>query len=770
MSPDSKAAVEFLRRFEPEGPWVLTAITPDRKAPIVTNTFWSSDIDELRAWLGQYNGKRNLYYHVNRPLRDLTKKAEREDIKEVAWLHVDIDPRAGEDIEEERERTLGLLTDRLPKGVPPPTVIVFSGGGHQALWRLAAPIQINGDLALAEDAKRYNQQLEVLFGADNCHNIDRIMRLPGTINIPDASKQKKGRKKAQAHVVRFEDHVYPIAHFTPAPAVQAPDATVKISGNAERIADLAALDAWSVPDRVKVIINQGTHPDEKKEGDDSRSAWLFDALCSLVRCEVPDETIYSIITDPGWSISKSVVDKGANAEKYAIRQIERAKEQAINPWLRELNERHFVLLNDGGKCRVAEWVPSDGDGREVLTYQSFDDFRNRYLNQQVQVGTTPQGLPLMKPVGKFWLEHPMRQQYDGLVFRPGREQVINGYWNLWRDFAVVPAPGDWSLMRAHIREVLASGDETSAEYILKWSAWAVQHPGEPAEVALVFRGGRGTGKGLFARALKSMFGQHGLQVTSPMQLTGRFNAHLRDCCLLFADEAIVPGDKAAESVLKGLITEPELTIEGKGVNTVQARNHLHVVMVSNDDWVVPAGMDERRFAVFEVSGHRAGAEGYFATLGQQLEAGGAAAMLHDLLAMDLGSWHPRRDVPKTGALLKQKELSLSPMDQFLLGVLEAGDISCARLRTATFLSNDTTQASGLYTIMRRSSPRLRDMSDQKLSAALKDWGCARYTSGRVRGWKFPPLSEMRAAWNKRFGPREWSEPTDWEEVYDEGPF
>ena len=44
----------------------------------------------------------------------------------------------------------------------------------------AEPIPIDGVLAAAEDAARYNKQLELIYGADNCHNIDRILRLPGT--------------------------------------------------------------------------------------------------------------------------------------------------------------------------------------------------------------------------------------------------------------------------------------------------------------------------------------------------------------------------------------------------------------------------------------------------------------------------------------------------------------------------------------------------------------------------------------------------------------
>jgi hypothetical protein len=216
-------------------------------------------------------------------------------------------------------------------------------------------------------------------------------------------------------------------------------------------------------DRVKIIIAQGRHPDETKPEDNSRSAWLFDAVCNLVRQDVPDDTIFSLLTDKAWAISESILDKGGNADKYAIRQIERAKEEVISPELRFLNESHFVIENDGGRCRVAEWVPSEGDGREQLTTQSFDDFRNRYMHIQVPVGTTSKGAPITKPLGEYWLRNPRRRQFRGLVFRPGKERVINGFLNLWRGFGVEPAQGDWSLMQKHIQSVLAAGDSICAD-------------------------------------------------------------------------------------------------------------------------------------------------------------------------------------------------------------------------------------------------------------------------------------------------------------------
>jgi hypothetical protein len=140
--PDSSEALDFIMKVDPEGPWVFTAIFPDRKR-VVTRTFNKQRVAEALEWLRQHNGVANLYWSVNPPNRELDKKARREDILEVRLLHVDIDPRAGEDLDEERQRALALLTDRRPLTVPEPSFIVDSGGGYQAGIRLT-PSQIGG--------------------------------------------------------------------------------------------------------------------------------------------------------------------------------------------------------------------------------------------------------------------------------------------------------------------------------------------------------------------------------------------------------------------------------------------------------------------------------------------------------------------------------------------------------------------------------------------------------------------------------------------------
>lgn len=680
MKTDNKAAISFLKKWNSEGPWVLTAIQTDKKA-IVTRTFGPNSTKSLEKWLEEYNGIRNIYFHVNSTIRDMNRKAQKEEIKSGDWLHIDIDPEKDRDIEDERERALGLLTHKLPKGIPEPTVIIFSGGGYQGFWKLKEPVVVGGNIEKCQEFERYNKRLEHIFDGDHCHNIDRIMRLPGTINVPDAKKKKDGRVPTLAVLLDFNKKSYSIDEFKKSQPVQMKSSSVhdgggygvevKVPGTIKPILDLSELDEWSVPDRVKVIIAQGSHPEKPKEGDNSRSAWLFDCVCQLVRCNVPDEVIFSLLMDPEWAISESILEASPNSEKYAVRQIKRAKENAEDPNLRAMNERHAIIGNIGGRCRVIEEVEDDILNRSRLTISSFEDVRNRYSHIKVQVAVDKDNKPIFIPLGKYWLGHAMRRQFDYIRFMPQGDK--KGVYNLWRGFSFSPVPGDCTLYLEHLKNIVCGGVDEYYDYLIRWMARGIQTPASPGEVAVVLRGGKGTGKGTLSKHYGKLFGRHYLQVANPSHLVGNFNAHLRDVIFLFADEAFFAGDKKHESVLKMLVTEDSIPIEAKGVDVESYPNYVHMVMASNDPHVIRASGDERRYFVLEMNSAKKQNTKYFKAIQEQMEDGGYEALLYFLQEIDLSDFQVR-DVPQTGALQEQKLLSLNIDEEWWFRKLQNGRI------------------------------------------------------------------------------------------------
>jgi len=109
------------------------------------------------------------------------------------------------------------------------------------------------------------------------------------------------------------------------------------------------------------------------------------------------------------------------------------------------------------------------------------------------------------------------------------------------------------------------------------------------------------------------------------------------------DEALWAGDKKGEGTLKALITEPTFQMEAKYRDPIMVENRLRIMVASNNDWAVPTGVGDRRWFVLNVADTYAGTKhrDYWTALYAEIENGGAAAMLHGLIAMDLSGFDVR---------------------------------------------------------------------------------------------------------------------------------
>lgn len=348
-------AIAFLRRVRPEGPWTLTGIIPDGSTD--TETFGPETEAKALAWLEARSGRMNLYWMVNPAMRPLAKKAKKEDVKEAVAIWVDIDPKKGEDPEAARADAIARLEEG--KHAPPPSIVIDSGGGVQAFWLLDEPLYIGGNIPAAEEFERYHQQLETDFKGDSCHNLDRVMRLPGTINLPDAGKRAKGRKVRLATLLQFHDErVYSLAEFTPGPPRIATgtggQAEVHLKGVPPPLTSLDMLPE-GVSQRTRMLIVQGDDPGDPDRYA-SRSEVTFAVCRGLVEGGCDDETIAAILLDPEWPISKHTLAQKRCLD-YAARQIKRAREKAghVRPRIifseselgRVLDEAEAALIASG---------------------------------------------------------------------------------------------------------------------------------------------------------------------------------------------------------------------------------------------------------------------------------------------------------------------------------------------------------------------------------------------------------------------------------------
>ena len=804
-------ALEFLMAIHPKGPWVITAINPEQTGDRTdTMTFFSGEETEARAFVDKYNGKWNLYFTGNRIGRKMRKKPERVDIEWLDHLHVDLDPNRWTDdlkitpeefMKEEQDRILALLTEKLPPGVPPPSFIIFSGGGYQAFWKLKEPLKLDGTLEMAEEVKLYNVALEEAFKADHCHNIDRIMRLPGTWNVPTPAKIKKGRTKVEAGIVYFEpEQTYDISQFAKAVKVQtkgtfdstsgSPIEVDVTPGNIEQLADVHELDKHTadklpLEDRVKRIIQFGydtldDSPNAKPK--DGRSEWVLDAVCAMVRRGIPDQLILSVLLDRDFRISDHIYDQKQGAEKSAIRQIKRAKEFTTDPTLAELNAK-YAMTTIGDKAMILwedeeKLYHDDKKATPVVRYLKPEAFKALWCNRVVQDGTNAQGDPKFTEMGTWWIKHPLRRSFrGGVYFKPSDVDVPEKY-NLWRGFAMKPAPGNGheGFLR-HIRENVCSGNEEYYTYLIKWFAHMFQKPAELAHVAVVLQGDVGVGKSFVPNEVGKLLGHHYIQVSSSKHLVGNFNAHLQDKLLNFADEAFFHGDKSSQSTLKTMITEKMRMVEKKGFDVQIAVNYTRLIMASNDQHVINAASRERRYFVLKVPSTRKEDAPYFKAIAKELEDGGHANLLHFFLNLDISDFDPRQR-PITEELHRQTQLSMAPHIEWWLNCLIDGKVhpkhdgwmdgGCPKDDAFDAYADYMKKLSvyrplnkqGLFKHLLEVMPSL--VTQQRTVDVIvpsnldgPEWTPVKQKR-RVHCYILPPLERARQLFEERYGPQEWS--------------
>jgi len=438
----------------------------------------------------------------------------------------------------------------------------------------------------------------------------------------------------------------------------------------------------------------------------------------------------------------------------------------------ELNEKH-AIVSLVGKTKVMNFHQA-GILNDDLDFSSVADMHAIYANRLVSIGKGKS--KKKKSVSKIWMTHPDRRQYSGIVFKPGAVDVGNNY-NLWQGLGIEPKKGDWSLYKAHIIDVIANGDIDAGEWIIAWIARIVQDPGglRPG-TALVLRGDQGTGKGVFANVLGVVFGKHFLAVSNGGQLTGRFNSHLKDKVVVFVDEALWAGDKRAEGVIKSIITEPYVTIEQKGIDIIRVDNNINLIIASNNHWVVPAGMDERRFNVRQIPNIRQQDHAYFKKIiNQMYKHGGIEGMVYDLLELDISKINLKK-FKKTEALLDQAISSMDIFTKYWLERLIEGNLISDGKDTGSEYTDfgqewGRASVSSMYDDYLYFSERLKDrypltptqygisfkMLFGKKLAKKRD-GVTSSTKKRIHNYYFPSLHECKAIFESKFaGLRLWDE-------------
>ena len=643
----------------------LTAIDPENRNGTVARDF-CQDAAAAMAWAIARNGEgRNIYYAINCIRDGLNKRADKSDITAIRFAHVDIDPPKGvaSFTMAQKDAAFDLLVAAFP------SVVIWSGNGWQALWRLPDGVSV-------AEVEEINRRLIAALGGDKgTHDASRLFRVPGLINWPNKQKVAYGREPTMACMVAEDDGLISKAEDMLATLPVVPEEVCR-----DRAA--VALGDW-VPhtanslglpsnDALRGLIDQPKGA--------NRSADTFAFACEALRRDLTEEQIAGVLLNPCNAISAHCLDQhdprravlraiGAALSEDDVRLLskkqrrDRERRMAAGEqdephdetrlWTLEAMLRECVFIEDG--AQVADTTRSG----HVLTQA---DFRASTAASKMKVTVGGKGgsdRTITKRVSEVWMEHVDRRSVATVTFRPGGGVITTApggqtALNSWGGFRFASPPVDWQTradpFEAHVRWLFSD----DADAFLDWLAHIAQRPGElPSFAFLHIARSHGMGRNWVASVLGRVFvGYAALAFDLGGTLRNGYNGVLAGKVLAIVDEIDEGNSQRKYQIqqeLKQLITEETRTINPKYVRQHRECNCCRMLIFSNSPAALPLEDDDRRIYVVECEDQPKEPDYYAALYGLRDDTMFIASVAQLLTQRDISRFAPGQRPPVTPA-------------------------------------------------------------------------------------------------------------------------
>lgn len=394
----------------------------------------------------------------------------------------------------------------------------------------------------------------------------------------------------------------------------------------------------------------------------------------------------------------------AFADEAARRLAFETKGQKISDWndLHALEGLHVVRAQVEARLSALGWrlahaeprgSPRRGEGSApekdpLRPIDSLDELLERFALVYGQGGTVfdhqehvlvalgdMRDACLTRELHRAWAEHPDKKlvRVTEVGFDPaGTDTDIR--CNLWSGWPTTPQSGHCQYLLDLLRYMCAgdSRPEELYQWVLRWLAYPIQHPGAKMKTTLVIHGPQGTGKNMFFEAIMAIYGRYG-RVLDQSAIEDKFNDWASRKLFLIADEVVARSDLYhVKNKLKAFITGEWIRINPKNIAAYEERNHVNMVFLSNEAMPVVLEEDDRRHAVIWTP-EKLSRE-FYAGVQAEIDSGGVAALHDYLLHLNLGEFNNATLPPMTDAKRELIDLSLDSPSRFVLA-FEHGDVA-----------------------------------------------------------------------------------------------
>jgi hypothetical protein len=506
--------------------------------------YWPKSVEQASKFAMERDENENVYFGVCTRKDDSSGK--KENLLAYPGVWVDMDFKDFVDGEQ------GICA-KLESFPIRPTLLIHSGGGAQPYWLLNEPIEITTELL--PEFESLNARAAEVLGGDSCHDLTRILRIPGTINWPDEKKRRMGRAPAPVQLLWPDGPRYTLKQLQEAFTVSS------IASRNETVRENKSQPTTlAIPKRFFALLEQNpklkaTWDGKRKDlKDESGSGYDMALTNQLARHNFTDDEMKIILMS-------MPSGRGAKAkEAYHDRTIRKARsgqnEDKLSPadWADRYLLERGLKSSDGLllRCHRDTWlvyngvsydpIPTSDIETDVTMYLGASEARHRttrrflsdvLLHLRASCAVPSSGsLPLLQ-TGPEWVESP-----NFLVVKNGildlqsllddnavalREHTASLVSTIALPFAFDPT-AKCPRWKAFLREI--QPDDASRQLLSEIFGYSLTYDTSQQRFFL-FEGLGGNGKGVVTNTLTNMVGEanvnsiplelfaasHGLEVT-----------------------------------------------------------------------------------------------------------------------------------------------------------------------------------------------------------------------------------------------------------------
>lgn len=218
---------------------------------------------------------------------------------------------------------------------------------------------------------------------------------------------------------------------------------------------------------------------------------------------------------------------------------------------------------------------------------------------------------------KTWFSDPEIKTYSDVGYYPKQSMCPEGIFNMWRPFAMElideyeHREDELQLILNHVR-ILCGNEEPVFQYFIAWIAQMIQYP-EIKTICPTLISSEGAGKGTLIKLMDRMLGNKKVfETTSPSEhIWGQFNGALLDAFLINLNEISKKDTIDSVGKIKGLITDPTVNINIKGIKAFSHPSYHRFIACTNSPDPIVSKSDDRRTCIIRSSDELIGNKPYF---------------------------------------------------------------------------------------------------------------------------------------------------------------